>query len=1256
MHLTLRNLLPVLAISWCLIDLTDAFYSKKDAVIEITPANFKEEVLDIDSIVLAEFYAPWCGHCKNMAPEYKKAAERLKGIVKVVAIDCDQHKDLCGRYQVKGFPTIKLFGVNKKLSPQDYQGERNSAAFVDYAIDKLPSNLVTKFNGIEKMNEFIEKNEEKPTVILVHSKSVIPPLYKALSLEFNNRAVFGQGKQENGDFEDKFRVDDLPILILTPAGMLKHDPLVEFIDKYALPKPKKETKKEKSKSTSNKPEETKEPFNPEIPELKSENDLKTQCADFNGICVITFVNLEPEYPESVSEFTESLSVIQSIKKKYWEKPSSSPTSVYKFVWVNAIERGKGLIKELDVSDILPSLVAVKISKGVYRLHRGAWDSENIERFLDEMAKGKGRNLTVEKGKTLVLDQQISHEELDESRGIVDGDEPANHRRLCSKPLTSFLRPTFTPSLSLSWLRVCLIVPFLCCLTLPRLRFFHLGFPPDDKLPSQHLSYSPLDQRYLKYPETDSSNFRPPFDELPPINSIKNSSQPNLYNNMDPFSMRQFMPLPNYAYPYPDPFNQFYQKTDSRPTTNPRYMPPPWPLAPPPHPHFQASYPMMPNYPEMAPARPALSDAAVQTDPVYISTTPFVPSACSTPKRENGVDAFLQANLGGRAVAAYIARDAGDSADDEDDEMENVVAAAANPLANEPALSLNQPRLPNEFVNSPKKAKKRKSSFATKAPIEIGDLRSGHWTDGETQRLLNAVESTNRDWDKIALVVGKRSKGQCEKRWRRVILRPDHKYTFPPSSVMAMDVAAQAAALTAPVKVEKEKTVVVKEKTRSKTKAAEVAADRKWDVKESMQLVLAVKRLGENNWETVANEICGGDVFTADQCLAKWKELEATYTTSEDDNSSDEDEEQTPKKIKLADEIVRPMPKLIIRVKEQKPTIEVSGIISSDKMDVMTNLNSEDDEESTFSSLTDEEILRKKMDMDPKHGEPEVPKEKDSQSSPAVISSTPLSDSLSRVLATTLLKPPPKAAIPDNSITSTSTSTTPSPAALVAAASAAAPPTKQRIIPWSKIDNDNLIAGVKKYGNIWAKVSEEVPGRTDRQCKDHWNRVLARREDCAGIIVVDIANEYKRLSRPPPSTPPSSVKPRPQVMGAWNADEDNLLLEGHAQHGPKWILVAQSIPGRDSKQCQKRFKRIVDSRKLKVLQKEIEASLASDASEGKATVDRLGGVILTSRENCSEKKIEEFVGDVAENINVVATFAEGKECVEDIVLTEKNLVV
>jgi thiol-disulfide isomerase/thioredoxin len=44
-----------------------------------------------------EFYAPWCGHCQQLSPKWKKVAASLKGVVKVAAVNCDEHKSICSQ-------------------------------------------------------------------------------------------------------------------------------------------------------------------------------------------------------------------------------------------------------------------------------------------------------------------------------------------------------------------------------------------------------------------------------------------------------------------------------------------------------------------------------------------------------------------------------------------------------------------------------------------------------------------------------------------------------------------------------------------------------------------------------------------------------------------------------------------------------------------------------------------------------------------------------------------------------------------------------------------------------------------------------------------------------------------------------------------------------------------------------------------------------------------------------------------------------
>ncbi|KAJ4976890.1 hypothetical protein NE237_001996 [Protea cynaroides] len=130
--------------------------SEPSASVELTSRNFDETVLKSKDLWIVEFFAPWCGHCKKLAPEWKKAAKNLKGKVKLGHVDCDSEKSLMIRFNVQGFPTILVFGVDKD-SPVLYGGARVASAIEAFALEQLETNVappeVTELTSAEVMEE-----------------------------------------------------------------------------------------------------------------------------------------------------------------------------------------------------------------------------------------------------------------------------------------------------------------------------------------------------------------------------------------------------------------------------------------------------------------------------------------------------------------------------------------------------------------------------------------------------------------------------------------------------------------------------------------------------------------------------------------------------------------------------------------------------------------------------------------------------------------------------------------------------------------------------------------------------------------------------------------------------------------------------------------------------------------------------------------------------------------------------------------------
>ena len=138
------------------------------SAIELTPANWDSETAG--KVVFIKMFAPWCGHCKAMKPDWDSLMAEYDSSENILVADVDcvgDGKDLCDKAGVKGFPTIK-WGDPENLSP--YEGGRDMPSLKSFAASlKVPCNVETLENCDDQEKTLIKELETSTTVEITAS-------------------------------------------------------------------------------------------------------------------------------------------------------------------------------------------------------------------------------------------------------------------------------------------------------------------------------------------------------------------------------------------------------------------------------------------------------------------------------------------------------------------------------------------------------------------------------------------------------------------------------------------------------------------------------------------------------------------------------------------------------------------------------------------------------------------------------------------------------------------------------------------------------------------------------------------------------------------------------------------------------------------------------------------------------------------------------------------------------------------------------
>jgi len=179
----------------CLFSVAVLSLATASDVLDLTDSDFESKTKDQD-IMLIEFFAPWCGHCKRLAPEYETAATSLIKYdppVALAKVDCTEGgKEICGKHGVSGYPTLKIFR-NGKFS-KDYDGPRESSGIVSY-MKKQAGPVSREYTSLEKFQARLASLED----------NLIVGLFTEQDNELHKKFAKSAGnKREDFDFAHSF--------------------------------------------------------------------------------------------------------------------------------------------------------------------------------------------------------------------------------------------------------------------------------------------------------------------------------------------------------------------------------------------------------------------------------------------------------------------------------------------------------------------------------------------------------------------------------------------------------------------------------------------------------------------------------------------------------------------------------------------------------------------------------------------------------------------------------------------------------------------------------------------------------------------------------------------------------------------------------------------------------------------------------------------------------------------------------------------